>query len=187
MPLTVSTKSPTHDLTLTIDDEPVRAHVKRLTKDEGLAFMREFTRFGRQRGSVELAEADRAARETEVLTFIEESIAAYVTFEPGDCLGDDGTIVTGAQIIEAFRFRVDVLSACYQAIYAENCLGKAQKKILNSRRTFSPGSTLPTEPPDGSKPDSTATSAASGSTAPAAAATDSLDGKPSGAAPGKVH
>lgn len=187
MALKVSTKSPTHDITLTIDDEPVRAHVKRLSKDEGLAFHREFTQLGRQRGTGTLSDEELSKREAEAQAFIEGSIAAYVTFEAGDCIGDDGPIVSGADIAEAFRFRIDVMSACYQAIYSENFLGKAQKKILRSLRTFSPGSRLPTEHPDGSKPDSTAASAESASTAPAAAATESRERKPSGEVPGKVH
>jgi hypothetical protein len=187
MPLKVSTTSPTHDITLTIDDEPVRAQIKRLSKDEGFAFFREFTRLGRQRGNGEVSDEELTRREQAAQTFIESSIVANVAFEAGDCIGDEGPIVTGAQIVEAFRFRVDVMGACYQAIYSENFLGKAQKKILNSRHIFSPGSKLPTAPPNGSKPDSTAASVESASTAPAAAATESSEKSISGEVPGKVH
>jgi hypothetical protein len=82
MPLKVSTTSPTHDITLTIDDEPVRAHIKRLSKDEGFAFFREFTRLGRQRGNGEVSDEELTRREQAAQTFIESSIVANVAFEP---------------------------------------------------------------------------------------------------------
>jgi hypothetical protein len=65
-------------------------------------------------------------------------------------------VVTGEQIVQAFYNRMDVLDALASAVYAENCLGKHQKKILKSSRTFSPGSTPSTATPVGDKPASPA-------------------------------
>lgn len=184
MPLQVSTKSPTHDLTITIDDEPVRVHIKRLTKDEIIAFRREFARFGQPRGTAEETEDQAAARRTGAQAFVEQCITDYVAFKSGDVVGDDGPVVTGAQILETFYARADVIGACYEAIYSENCLGKAQKKILNSLRIFSPGSTPSLESPAGPKPASTALPVDDSTTAAPAAATGDPAPSPSG---GKVH
>jgi hypothetical protein len=184
MPLRVSTKSLTHDLTITIDDEPIRVHVKRLTKDELVAFRRDFMRFGQKRGTAEEPEDQAAERRVNAQAFVEQSITNYVAFEPGDVEGDDGPVVTGAQIIEAFYGRSDVIGACYEAIFSENCLGKSQKKILNSLSIFSPGSTPLQPSPDGLKPGSIAAPVESSSTAIAAAATGDPEPAPSG---DKVH
>lgn len=191
--LQVSTTSPTHDLTLTIDDEPVRAKIHRFERQEGIAWRRRFVHYGRPRGSwpdldQETPEQQTAREqfEDECRIFTDQSVTSYVTFAEGDVADDTGApIVSGADIVRAYENRTDVLSACLQAIFSENFLGKAQKKILSSRRIFSPGSTPSTPTPSGRAPEPTATSAGSSDSAASAPATDDPDAN--GKALGKVH
>lgn len=173
MPLKVTTKKKTHDVTIRIDDEPVGLHIKRFTKDDGALFMKDFIRLGRPRGSATENDEQTESRRNEANAFIEHAIVECITVEKGDLLGDDDEpLLTGAELVEAFRFRPDVLSACYQAIFSENCLGKAQKKTLRSLGTFSPGSTPSIPSADGPSPEPTAENAESSSTATTAAVTE---------------
>jgi hypothetical protein len=156
MALKISTLSPAYDLTMLIDNEPVRVHVQRLSRDLVIALRQKVADL-EPRGTVEETDAQRAARTRASFDYAEECIRAYVTFEPGDVTLDDGTdVVTGDQIVQAFYNRQDVLDALASAVYAENCLGAPQKKILKSSRRFSPGSTPSIPSPAGGAPVSTA-------------------------------
>ena len=73
------TLSNVHKPTITIDDEPVIVHVKRLSKAEAIAFERDFFKFGQPRGSAERTEQEAA----EMREFLETSIIVYVTAAPG--------------------------------------------------------------------------------------------------------
>jgi hypothetical protein len=148
MALNVDTKSPTYDITITIDDEPVRLHIKRLSKTEVIAFRKEVAKY-EPRGVAEETDAAREARQEAARLFQEACIRDYIAVESGDVVVDGESVVTGAQLVEAFYNRLDVLDALATAVYAENCMGKAQKKILNSLRRFSPGSTPSTPTPAG--------------------------------------
>lgn len=161
MALELLTKSPTFDITMQIDDEPVRLHVARLTRAALITFRADAAKH-EPRGIAEESDEQRAQRQLLAREFTERCIREYVTFEPGDVMADlqDGDasvpVVTGAQIVQVFYNRMDVLDALASAVYAENCLGKHQKKVLKSSRTFSPGSTPSTPTPAGAAPVSTA-------------------------------
>ena len=163
-----------HTAVLTIDDEPVTVHVKRLTKGEAIAFERAFMAFGAPRGSAAgTEESNIAARE-----FIEDSISSFVSIDPNQIEDDGRPVVTGEDLIRMFCARADVLMALYQAIYAENFLGKAQKKILRTLPFFSPGSAASMPLQNGDKQGAIADAVESSSTASSAAATAANDETP---------
>ena len=165
------TLSKTHPATLTIDDEPVKVNIVRMTKAQAIAFEREFFRHGQSRGSAEPTEDDKnAARQ-----FVEDSITAYVTVDPDQIVDDGRPVVSGEDVIRTFCSRADVLTAFYQLVYASNFLGKVQKKILSEQPFSFPGSQRSIQGRNGELPEPIATSAESSSTAPTADATGSSD------------
>lgn len=174
----------THDTTITIDDEPVLTHIKRLTKTEAIAFERDFLKHGRPRGTQEMTDEERDARSTAARQFMEDSITAYVSVESGQIIDDGRPVASGEDLIRTFAARADVLGAFYQSIYTENFLGKAQKKILNAQPFFAPGSERSIASAAGAAPASTAGSAGSSSSATGAGAMGGSDSDPSGP---KVH
>ncbi len=145
----------THPVTLTIDDEPVRIHVKRMVKGEAIDFERDFFRYGQPRGSKEATtDESEAARE-----FVSDSISRFITVEEGDIIDNGHPVTTGEDVIRTFCTRGDVLGAFYRVIYSENFLGKAQKKILSAQPFFFPGSQQSIPRPDGDRPEATAANA----------------------------
>ena len=135
----------THTATIMIDDEPVRVHVKRLIKPEAVAFEKGFFQHGQPRGADETSTDDE--RRAAARTFIEDSIAAYVTAEEGDIVDDGRPVVSGEDVIRTFCARGDILAAFYQLVYSQNFLGKAQKTILSGLPFLSPGSRLDSDGP----------------------------------------
>lgn len=165
----------THDTTITIDNEKVLLHIKRLGKAEAIAFERDFKRYGQPKGSAERTPEEQTKFEEEVRAYLEHTISAFVSVEPG-CISDSGKdVISGDDFLATFCARNDVLLAAYQSVYATNFLGAAQKKILSSQPGFYPGSEQSIPKASGEKPGPTAGSAASSSSASGEAATASSD------------
>lgn len=181
MPLAVSNK---HQMTITIDDEPVTLLVARMTRQQALDFEREFRRHGQRRGDPEafnaLPEKEREAVNDDVLRFMEGAISSLVTVAEGQITDDGRPVSTGDDLLRAFPGRWDVLAAAYQAIYAANFMGKAQKNALCSQPIFFPGSQRSTPTVDGDGPASTAMPVAGNGSASSARVTAGPEPLPSG-------
>lgn len=173
------TLSSVHKTTIRIDDEPVEVHVKRMTRGEGIAFEREFQRFLTPKGQLTPEEKDQ--HEANARTFIEDSIATYVSVPAGQIVEDERSLTTGEDLIRAFCTRKDVLLGFYQAIYSENFLGRALKNALSSQPIFSPGSRPPLKTAVGNAPAPIASSAGNTGTASNDTATAQTPTDPSGA------
>jgi hypothetical protein len=143
-----------------IDDEPVRVHLHRFTKEELVTFRKEVSKH-EKRGTDNESDDDKEKRIAAGNAFTERCVIDYVTFEPGDVTDEGGhDIVTGAEIVRAFYNRQDVLDGLASALWAENVMGKQQKKTLRQLGTFSPGSKPSTATPVGGGPASTVARAA---------------------------
>lgn len=185
MPLILTTTSPTHDLTILIDNEPVRLHIARFTRDQAIAFRCAYRQHQRATLRAGVDDAKLAAAEAAGFEFGCQAIVAYVTVEPGDIVVDGVAVVTGQQCVDAFYSREDVIKAAYQAIYSENCGGAELKKTFAAEGFFSPGSapkSASTPTAAGAAPAPTASAASPSPTATSAAATDGHEPSPSGEA-----
>ena len=76
--------------------------------------------------------------------------------------GTDKSVTKGIDIIRIFGAREDVISQIVTAVREENTLSVEQKKILRSASDFLASSPAPEPVPDGTKQETTATSAEQG-------------------------
>lgn len=136
------------------------------TDDQVLARL-DFEETAEQRATREQRDAEEEAFATE---FLVRSLTEYVTCEAGQLSTAREPVTTGAQILQAYGARQDVLQQLLQAIFSENCLPEAIKKKLASRPGSQPGSPASTPTAPGGGPDPIAAPAGErGSANPAAA------------------
>jgi len=139
----------------------------------------------------ELSAEARAAREVEELAeaergnqFAKDVIAQYVTLEPDQVFDEDANqyLTTGAEMLEHFGSRPDVLRDLVAEIFLQNRLSEEDKKKLSLLRVSLRTWNEPT-PDRGTRPASTAEPAPNAATASDAVATDAPDETPSGSTP----
>lgn len=129
---------------------------------------------------LEQSEAERDARrlrddaeEAFAREFLVESVTKFVTVEPGQLYRrqSQAPITAGADLLQAFAARQDVLQELLSVIYVENCLSDDIKKKLKALSDSEPSSTPATPTAAGDRPAPTATPASDSDSAPVDAAT----------------
>lgn len=126
----------TFDTAIDIGSDRLPIHIKRFSRAELEAFMKNWALFLETRGNEPASDEFKANR----LRFYEDTIREAVTLDAGlirDC-GKD--VVDGAGLMGVFHSRVDVLSDLVAAVYIENRLGGVIRKNLNSPRASETGS-----------------------------------------------
>lgn len=167
-----------YPITIHVDGEELKIHVKRLSLDEGTWFDHGFNRCARiqrkhrlwldqQRRSLTVdgqtrmesdaevlarlelessadATEERYAREradaTFMATFCAEAITQFVTVPEGQVQIDGNAVTTGAQFLDAYSNRDDVLKVALMEIHLQNTLTDQEKKVWASRSVSRPTS-----------------------------------------------
>lgn len=168
MPLNITKREP---YVVTIDDERIRLHFKRMTVNEFETFEAFFTSYGKGRGQGSAepgpdegwqAVAQRQADYNIANAgWILDAFEQFVSVESGD-LTDEGEVVTsGRRFVELFIGQTKMLTEVLAALYMENKLTPQQKKTLRSLLASETGSTPATAAASGAKPETAAMSAVS--------------------------
>ncbi len=179
------------DLTVTLDGQPVRLVLKRMTVPQFEEFQARFTAMGEGRGEPDPGDLSQAALDARVAylvsnaTWLQDIFAQYVTVRPGDVVeeGDEGSlaVVTDGRQFSNLFSGDPILAFILSQLYLENRLNDEQKKSLQSRSGSDTG--LPTAPATaaaGETPVPTAGSAGLVASAPPEAATALNNGESSG-------
>jgi hypothetical protein len=121
-------------------------------------------------------EEAHARHEAERDAFVAESISAFVKVEPDQITaeledGSEISVTTGAQLVDAFSSRADVLKTVVDMIRIENMLSESRKKALRSLFDSSASSSAPATEASGSAPETTAAPVAAKASATSEAAT----------------
>jgi hypothetical protein len=118
-----------HNSSFPLDGQTVRVQVARLTKAVVLALGNAWQEAAS--GPDIPVGANRYAKQVE---FAEETIPLYLSVPPGELLRHDGSEVrTGAELVDLFGARQDIMIGLASLILMENRLGDAQKKVLRSQ------------------------------------------------------
>ena len=132
----------------------------------------------RKRRLEEMTDVHRAAWEKTdaederfAASFIVDTVARYVTVEPGEIEVDDAPLTSGADLVRVFGGQTAALKALVRAVREENVLPTALKNAWRSARATTPSSNTPDLAVPGTAPGKTAASAEPKGSAPAAAAT----------------
>jgi hypothetical protein len=150
------------------DDVQLPIKIKNFTKGELEVFQQQWQMYvGPSRGTEELTEAQKAERSAKQLQFFEQLIRDNVTVDPGLFEYRGQMVTTGAQLLDAFHARQDILTPLLAKIHIRQLLPEFTRKNLNSPPASGPGSAAQT--PSTARGDSPA------STAPAADGKDSAN------------
>jgi len=161
------------DTTVRVGDRDVPIHIRRCSRTELKELRKQYRSLLPQRGAASLSEEDREQRDEARLAFTEQTIRDYISVDAG-LLRDRGVdVTTGAQLVEMFAARADVLGEFMGAILVENGLETILvRKNLNSPRASEPGSAPSIPARGGDKQGSTAGNAASSESATSGPATE---------------
>jgi hypothetical protein len=159
--------------TITIDGQPVRLRLKRLTVPEYAEFVSMLSAYGQHRGAPahyadEPADenADDATKAPPIdltlddvrahtdylkanVVWQREVFAAYVSVVPGDLVeerdGQSAAVTDGGEFYDLCHAQIPV-AAILTRLYTENSLSEAQKKTLQSRSGSATGSSAAPRP-----------------------------------------
>jgi len=172
--------------TVTIEDQPVRLIIKRLTVPEFEAFQAKFIAMGQGRGAPVSAEGSSQTPEqvdAQVAylkanaEWLQDTFNDYVAVTPGDLCDEDADgfsipVTNGKQFADMYA-GTPIPAQVLARIYLENVLTEAQKKTLRSASDSVNGSTIePATAAAGETPAPTAASAEPEASANVAAATE---------------
>lgn len=181
MPLKLTREMP---YTVTVDGQPIRLFLRRLTIDEFVPFESEFLAYARGRKttpnpaeatSVEDFKQRVAERSTGGLDYVgwlRGVFEHYVRVHPGDLEIDGRDVTRGEQFVEVLGRYGEVVSTVLFELWSRNKLSDEQKKTSASRPASATSlSPVPPTAASGTAPATTATSVAPSSSATDAGAT----------------
>lgn len=119
--------------------------------------------------------------------FLVDAISTYVTVPAGEVEDNDEPVTTGAQLVRIFGARADVLRQLLQAIWTENTLSAAEKKVRRSLSGLSRSLNEQTLAVLGQTPVPTVEPAANAASVEIAGVTASGETIPSGSEAGASH
>lgn len=171
----LKTKS-TFDSVLTIDGAELAVEVRRMTNDDFDAYMKGFALWSDPRGPEQTPEEAEQRRGT-IQAWIREALHENLQIVEGEYEHNGKAVTDGAQLMDIFGPREDVIPQALTLIACENRIAEAQKKSSRSLLASAFGSlSAPLRVGTGSAPASTAAAAAPTDSAPSAAATALCDG-----------